>query len=257
MQRPLDGVTLVVTRPAAQAARFIELARGAGAQCLAFPTLRITPLPLAADRIAQLQSHAWDWGIWTSTNAVELGWPALREVAIGRHAAVGRATERALQAQGLTVAVRPDNANSEGLLGTPELHAVHGQRVLLVKGAGGRDLLRETLAARGAHVETLEVYRREQAVPTDAALHSLHAALETRPIVTATSVDVLAALLELAGPSVAAGLRGLALVVPGARVAAAAQQLGWRGAVTVAATAEDDAMLAACIGASGGRPPIA
>jgi uroporphyrinogen-III synthase len=144
------------------------------------------------------------------------------------------------------------------LLAAPELQAVQGRRILLVKGEGGRDLLRETLTSRGAEVSTLETYRREPVVPTAAALQSLHEALETRLIVTATSVEVLDALLNLVPRPQAERVRDLPLVVPGPRVAAAAaRQFGWRGAVAIAATAEDDAMLAATVAAAGSRSPAA
>jgi len=43
---PLDGVTIVVTRPAAQASRLLELARAAGAACIPYPTLQIERIAL-------------------------------------------------------------------------------------------------------------------------------------------------------------------------------------------------------------------
>ena len=158
MSAPLDGRTLVVTRPAAQAGRVIELATRAGARCIAFPTLDIERLPLSADSLEDLGRADWDWAIYTSTNAVEATFDALGRAPATRHAAaVGRATARALEQRGVSVSLRPETANSEGLLATPELQDVANTRVLLVKGAGGRDLLRETQTVRGAHVCTLAV----------------------------------------------------------------------------------------------------
>jgi uroporphyrinogen-III synthase len=51
-------------------------------------------------------------------------------------------------------------ADSEALLALPEMAQLAGARVLILRGAGGRELLGETLAARGAQVEVAEVYRR-------------------------------------------------------------------------------------------------
>jgi uroporphyrinogen-III synthase len=75
--------------------------------------------------------------------------------------------------------------------------------------------------------------------------------------VTATSAEILRALLENATAADAARLRQLALVVPGSRVALEALRQDWTGPVTQAATAEDDAMLAAVVRAAtaGPTPP--
>src|SRR5262249_5931396 len=76
-------------------------------------------------------------------------------------AAVGSGTRRALQALGARRVLAPeDGADSEALLALPELHDVAGKRILIVRGEGGRELLAETLVARGARTEYLECYRR-------------------------------------------------------------------------------------------------
>jgi uroporphyrinogen-III synthase len=247
VKRTLDGVTVVVTRPAAQAARFIELATAAGATCLAYPTLLIEPLALAPATLAQLQERRWDWAIFTSTNAVSLAFANLARPLAAKHAAVGRATARALEQAGVTVDARPENATSEGLLALPEFAQLADRSVLLVKGAGGRDLLPTELRIRGATVLELEVYRRVVAAPAEAAAAALHAAFDSgrRMLVTVTSAEILRALLEGVDTVDAARLREQPLVVPGSRVALEALRQGWTGPLTHAATAEDEAMLAA------------
>ncbi|MCE3284127.1 MAG: uroporphyrinogen synthase [Steroidobacteraceae bacterium] len=260
MSASLEGRTIVVTRPAAQSGRFIELATQAGARCIAFPTLEVERLPLSEDTLGDAQRADWDWAIYTSTNAVEAAFDALgRAPAARRAAAVGRATARALEQRGVGVSLRPETANSEGLLAAPELQTVTNARVLLVKGAGGRDLLRATLTARGARVFILEVYRRALAQPTDEARSTLHATLvhDLHVVVAVTSADVLAALLQLVGADDAALLRTRTLLAPGARVVATARELGWTGPIVQAATAEDDAMLRALQDVSAGTAPPA
>lgn len=255
MNAPLDGLTLVVTRPAAQAGPFLALAGGAGAHCLAFPTLEIERLALTPPARAAVLAAPWDWAIYTSTNAVEAAFAELGPLPAQHLAAVGRATARALEQRGLAPRLRPGSANSEGLLALPDLQDVAGQRVLLVKGAGGRDLLRATLEARGAHVETVELYRRAPARPSPESAEALLAALasrERRLVVAVTSVEVLEALLALVPVHAADRLRTAALLVPGARVAGAARDAGWTGTVVQAATAEDHAMLEALVAWAGG-----
>jgi uroporphyrinogen-III synthase len=255
---PLDGVTIVVTRPATQASRFLELARAAGAVCISYPTLQIDRIALDDATRARLQSHAWDWAICTSANAVESALEQCSAPLAARHAAIGRATARALEQHGVKVDTRPERANSEGLLELPEFAALAGRGVLLVKGSGGRELLREALRARGADVLELEVYRRSVTAPTAAAAAQLHVAL-TNPgplVVAVTSAEVLQSLLELVDDDDGARLRSRTLLVPGPRVATVGERLGWTGPVVVAATAEDETMLAALMDlAAGSKPP--
>jgi uroporphyrinogen-III synthase len=252
---PLAGITLVVTRPAAQAGPFIQLATAAGAACVAFPTLEIEPVAADAATLSRLRDGDWDWAIFTSTNAVECGWAALAATRVARVAAVGRATARALEARGRQVDARPESANSEGLLALPGFADMAGRRVLVVKGSGGRDLLRRELVARGAEVLELDVYRRRLARPEAAALQALHGALGAQGTwVAVTSAEVLEALLQLVTPQAQAALVKSALLVPGERVAATARRLGWRGPVVASPTAEDATMLEALRLHLKGRP---
>jgi uroporphyrinogen III methyltransferase/synthase len=98
---------------------------------------------------------------------VSLVWEALR--AEGRDAralaglkvcAVGPATAEALLARGIAVDVVPKRFVAEGLLealhGRGDLHAA---RVLYATAAGARDVLPVGLAAAGAEVDVLPIYR--------------------------------------------------------------------------------------------------
>jgi uroporphyrinogen-III synthase len=256
---PLDGITVVVTRPATQAGRFLELARAAGAACIPYPTLQIDRIELNHATRTRLASRTWDWAIFTSANAVDSALEQCPPPLARRHAAVGKATARALEQRGVKVDARPASANSEGLLELPEFAGLAGRGVLLVKGSGGRELLRDALQARGAEVLELEVYRRSVASPTETAKDQLHLALSSadRLVVAVTSAEVLQSLLDHVADDEAARLRNRTLLVPGPRVAATAAQLGWTGPVVEAATAEDEAMLDALRGLTAGSTPPA
>jgi uroporphyrinogen-III synthase len=255
---PLDGVTIVVTRPAAQATRFLALARAAGAACIPYPALQIDRIVLDDVTRTRLRSRTWDWAIFTSANAVESALAQCPAPLATRHAAIGRATARALEERGVKVDTRPESANSEGLLELPEFAALAGRSVLLVKGSGGRELLRDALRARGADVLELEVYRRSVTAPTAVAAAQLRVALASPGllVVVVTSAEVLQSLLEHVAGDDGARLRSRTLLVPGPRVAAAGERLGWTGPIVAATTAEDEAMLAALTNlAAGSRPP--
>lgn len=261
MTAPLAGRVVVVTRPAAQAGRFAALVEAAGARPLLLPTLEIATLELDADQRGRLSPDGFDWAIFTSSNAVRAALAQLPRPRRARIAAVGRATAGALEQQGLEVAAVPaTTSDSEGLLELDCFANLQGQRVLILKGRGGRTLLREELARRGAEVVLGDVYeRRRAAVSPDDVAALCRACAAGRAVVTATSAEVLAALLELAPEQACPRLRDADLLVPGERVAAAARDGGWRGRVIVAPSAEDASMaqtLASSLG-PGSRPGAA
>lgn len=261
MTLPLAGLVVVVTRPAGQAARFAALVTAAGAQPLLLPTLDIETVPLDADLRSRWAPDAFDWTIFTSTNAVESSLEQLPRPQRTQVAAIGRATARALVQRGIPVAAVPQTtSDSEGLLALDCFADLRGQRVLILRGRGGRTLLSGELARRGAQVVLGDVYERRRAVAQPDALAALrHACDAGTAAIAATSAEVLAALIDLAPEADCPRLRDALLLVPGERVAAAARGLGWRGRVVVAPSAEDetmaDALCRACVDRS--RPGAA
>jgi uroporphyrinogen-III synthase len=249
----LEGIIVVVTRPARQAGRFLALLQDAGAAAILLPVIEIEPIELDAPSRARLAPDDFDWTIYTSANAVDGSLQQLPPPSRTRVAAIGHATARALGEQGIRVdAVPQGTSDSEGLLALAPFADLRGQRVLILKGAGGRTLLREELARRGAEVVLGEVYRRRPAVADPVALDALRAASgSTRLVVAVTSSEVLGALLNSAPDDRLPRLRDATLLVPGERVATAAREIGWRGALIVATSAEDGAMLAALARHSG------
>lgn len=97
--------------------------------------------------------------------ALDRFWPQL-PVGIS-YFSVGRATAATLYEQlGVHVHVPSPTAGedtSEALLSLSALQQLEHQRILLVAGEGGRPLLADTLAERGAEVTRLAVYRRRLA----------------------------------------------------------------------------------------------
>jgi uroporphyrinogen-III synthase len=256
--QPLAGLVVVVTRPARQSARFSALLTEHGAAPVAFPTVAIEPVPLGADVRAALGVQPIDWVIYTSANAVEQALAQTGRLPRAATAAIGRATARAVEAAGIHVDAIPEaGVDSEGLLALPAFAAPAGRRMLLFKGAGGRDALRAELVRRGATVVVAEVYRRVPVVPAAGSLEKLASACAMdSAVVAVTSVEVLESLLQLAPATRTPHLVETTLLVPGERVAAAARRHGWRGPIVVARSAEDGAMLDALIErrAAGGSP---
>ena len=243
MTEPLAGRTVLVTRPAPQAAALAQAIEAAGGEAFVFPALAIEAVPHDALQAPLARLREADLAIFISPSAAQFGVAAIQ--AGGGLApateifAVGPGTARALQAQGTRAVITPDGQDSEALLALRQLADVAGKRVVIVRGVGGRTLLADTLAARGAQVGFLECYRR--VLPrADAA--PLLARWQAGGIdaVTVTSAETLHNLAELLGTAGAPLLLRTPLFAPHEKIAAAARRFG---VAHVIATAGGDAGL--------------
>ena len=244
----LQGRTVVVTRPADQAADLIATLQQAGAQPLSLPTLSIEPRVLdQADRQKILDLDQYRAVICVSVNAARLGLDALADYwpQWPLHQlwyAVGPATGAAMQDWGVRVTVGQQGATSETLLDDPQLKMVAGERILILRGEGGRETLADTLRERGARVDYLELYRRVQP-RTDP--QPLLTALEQPdcPILTVTSAEGLRNLMALAGKQLNR-LQQCPLLVVSGRLAEFARQQGFVTVWQAASPAATDIMAA-------------
>ncbi len=240
--KPLRDRGIVVTRPAGQAQRLAALIAAAGGRPIVFPAIEIVPLPAVA-----ANTDGVDLIVFVSPTAVECGLAKVRGSS-ARMAALGRGTKRELQARGVDQVLAPeDGADSEALLALPELQQMTGQRILIVRGEGGRELLGETLAARGAEVAYLECYRR--ALPS-ADTVPLAGAWDRGEVhaVTVSSAQALDNLITLFG---AARLGSRPLFVSHARVAERAREAGISDPIV--AGAHDEEMVLALVAYFGPR----
>ncbi|MFH2140748.1 MAG: uroporphyrinogen-III synthase [Pseudomonadota bacterium] len=241
--RPLAGLTIVVTRPRDQAHGLAASLQALGADPLMLPLLEIAPAPDQAALQAFVQRAAgYQLLIFISPNAVSYGMAALHCIPAGvRVAAVGQGTAKALRKHQAEQVIVPDERfDSEGLLALPELQQVKGWRIAILRGDGGRELLGETLASRGAQVEYVTCYQRRKA-ELDAEVW-----LAAQPdVITVTSSEALAHLWQGLGETAATLARSATLFVAHPRIAEIAQSQGWRQVVT--AVAGDDGMCAGLV----------
>ena len=230
---PLAGRIIAVTRPRAQAAPLANAIAGAGGTPLLFPLLEILPVadPLALENdVARLPGAAL--AIFISPNAVDHALPLI--LAHGPWpvglvpAAVGQGTVKALAARGVTGCIAPrERFDSEALLALPELagERVSGKRVVILRGDGGRELLADTLRARGATVECVACYRR--AGPTG-GVHILMERWRAGRLdaLTVSSSEGLRHLLDLLDAEGCSFLARTPVFVPHARIAENARASG-------------------------------
>lgn len=181
---------VIVTRPQAQAAPWVDALRAVGVDAVAVPLIDIAPaVDRAPLRQAWRQLEGTALMMFVSANAVQhffaarpdgVPWPTGV-----RAGSTGPGTSAALRAAGV-----PEPCIAEPAPGMPfeteSLWAVlsaldwRGRRVLVVRGEDGRDWLADTLRTAGAEVSFLAAYRRAAPRP-DAAGRRVLAEAVARP----------------------------------------------------------------------------
>ncbi len=160
-RRPLQGVTVAVTRARAQASQLSERLRELGAVVVSAPVIRTITLP---GPVPELDDY--DLICFTSPNGVEALFErldgggfdtrAFPDRSRARIAAIGPATARALRKRGITVDVLPERAVGEAL--GDALGNLPVERALVVRAREARDLVPAALRAGGAEVDVVPVY---------------------------------------------------------------------------------------------------
>jgi uroporphyrinogen-III synthase len=245
---PLHGIGVLVTRPTQQAMPLCRLLESQGAHTMRLPALEIKPCDASQAGAHFGAIEAFDFVVFTSANAVRFGSPLLQRSGAATLAAIGPATARALTDRGYAVALLPEHGfTSEALLAEPRFGDLAGQRILLIKGAGGRPTLEQELTRRGAEVFAIDVYQRVAANPSAAELATVHAAFaaDRLHVITATSLDVGQRLLDIVPAELHAQLQKAHWLVPSERVAAGLRERGLHAPLLRAASAEDQDLVAA------------
>lgn len=232
--RPLDGLHIVVTRPAEQGGKLAAAIEANGGSALSFPVLAIfdsaDPRPLleAAARLDE-----FDVAVFVSPNAAEKAlaaitarrpWPAHVTAA-----AMGETSARIIARFGVTGILIPSaRFDSEALLGLAEFRPerMRGRKVAIFRGDTGREVLGEALRARGAQVEYVECYRRGRPDADPAPLFALWQRGEL-DAVTVTSSEGLRNLTDMVGERGEAWLKQTPLFLPHQRIAEEARRLGF------------------------------
>ncbi len=227
----LDGRGVVVTRPAHQAGPLADLIRAAGGKPIIFPVLEIldtADMQALIDVVDRLDDYSL--AIFISPNAVVRAMNqilARRTWPTGlRTAAVGKGGVKELKRFGINDVIVPTRVyDSERLLDLPQLQSVEGQRVVVFRGDGGRELLGDTLTARGARVDYVECYRRVRPRVDAAPLLKAWARNEVHAVIV-TSSEGLRNLFEMIGKLGQSWLRRTLVLAPHSRIVDTARELG-------------------------------
>ena len=235
-EEPLSGWRILTTRASKQSDGLAAPLREMGAEVVEIPTIEIKPPSSYKALDAALKNISkYDWLILTSVNGVEALFARLKKLRIAsaklahlQVAAIGPATQREIEKEGMKVAVTPDRyvaeAVVEALKGETE-----GKRVLLVRAKVARDVLPIELRKAGAKVDVAEAY--ETHVPKDAKakLNRLFSNDTSRPdIVTFTSSSTATNFLALLEKDHWHGLREIWLASIGPVTSETLRQAGFK-----------------------------
>jgi uroporphyrinogen-III synthase len=243
-------VRVLVTRPRDQAEALARLIEARGGEAIRFPVIEIAE-PRDTRALLAVIDRLKDFAlaIFISPNAVNramnliLARGGLPEAM--RVACVGRGSARELKHFGIdNTIVPPGRFDSEALLELPELQQVAGKRIVIFRGDGGRELLGDTLRARGAGIEYAECYRRVRPNTDTTPLLRRWTRGEI-DLVSVTSVDGLRNLFDMVGKAGQQWLIRTPIVVVSERMAQVCRELGFKTEPRVTATASDEAILKA------------
>jgi uroporphyrinogen-III synthase len=235
---PLVGQHILVTRPVGQAATLMAGIEQLGGRVTHIPFLAIEPASDLVD-LGCIAAHieTYQACIFVSANAVHSAWSLLT----GQQpwpeslaaAVVGPGTARVLRKFGVSHVVQPEvQFDSEGLLALPFFSSeqCEGRAFALIRGEGGRDLIARTLRERGGRVDEATVYQRS--LDPDAVMSALRLMDTDQPsAMIVTSSESLQRFLMAAPDSLAQVMRRLTMVVPHARIAQTATDLGYENVV--------------------------
>ena len=239
----------MITRPAHQAGKLAQGIKAAGGETFLFPTLDIIPSVLSEENKEKIQHlKQYDIVIFISPNAVEHGLTQIQALTeLPENTLLATIGEGSAKALNQRLGKRPDivpqeNFNSEGLLATTEMQDVDKKRILIIRGNGGREHLKNTLQKRGALVEYLNVYER---IKPETNTTELEQYLQNNQIaaIVITSAESLKNLLELAPAKVTPLLLQVPLLLINQRLVKIAKEAKFSGHLFIASKAGDDAII--------------
>lgn len=239
----------MITRPAHQAGKLADEIAAAGGTSFLFPTIEISSTKLCSEDKQNIQHITqYDIIIFISPNAVEHG---LNQIQTLTHlpdtiqlATIGQGSAKALKSK---LGKQPDicpkeNFNSEGLLATAAMQNVSDNRILIIRGNGGREYLKQTLEQRGAIVDYLNVYQRTKPLTDNSELEQYLQNNEIAAIVI-TSTESLKNLVELTPPKVKVNLLQIPLLLINKRIVEFAKKTGFENKLIISTEASDEAIV--------------
>ncbi len=238
---------MLLTRTEAESRALAARLASLGARVAVEPVLAFESLAGSAPaRAAAERAGLYDVLVFTSPNGVRFFAEALRlagrgpKDVLGRVAAVGPGTAKALEEAGLTVHLVAEDSRAEGLAEALGADVRPGMRVLWARPESAREVLGEALRAAGAEVDEVALYRTVGSSRASAAASGI--ANGEYDAVVFASPSALRLLLDAAGEGRAAAEEGLARakrVAIGEVTASALARAGFPAAAVADAPTDD------------------
>lgn len=224
------GHRVLVTRAADQADGLVSKLERAGLDPVLVPAIAIELEPPGGELDAAVRLlGTYAWAVVTSANGaraiVDAASRAASDPRRPSWAAIGPATRRVLEAEGIEVALQPTRSSATATAAEVPLEA--GDRVLVVRGDLAGDDVALVLRARGAEVDDVIGYRTREAPEPSRPL--LRRALAAGPFaaVLFTSGSTVRGLMALADAELL-DVTSIPAVCIGPETAAAAEEAGFR-----------------------------
>lgn len=165
--RPLFGKRVVVTRTRQQSSELSKKLAQLGADVIELPTIRIEqPKDLKTFGQLVMDSHTYDWIVFTSPNGVERFFEMFyklyhdaRSIGGAKIAAIGPGTAEKIKQFHLAVDLLPEKFVAEGLIAAFKDQNVENQTILWVKAEQAREVITNELTGMGAIVDEAIAYR--------------------------------------------------------------------------------------------------
>lgn len=227
----LEGRRVLVCRPEPSATELATVLESVGAKVKRLPCIEIQRSEVSGEQ----KQHIYDldqyekvvvvsqFSAQAIAEEVDALWPQhpTNQTWFG----IGRKTSQCLEEAGFKTYNPNADLSSEALLSEPKLKQVKGEKILLVKGHGGRSKLEQGLRDRGAKVHTIELYKRVKPSYSEAILNDAINDFQADSIIT-LSAETLDNFHGFA-KSVSTTPKHAVLVVPSSRVAKHATSLGY------------------------------
>lgn len=166
-KRPLLGKKIMITRARAQASDLVEKLSSLGAECIEYPTIKITApddsKPLS-DSINNIKNYSWL--IFTSVNGVKYFFDELfkkgfdsRVLGHLKTAVIGPATRDELRKYGINSDIIPKSYRAESVVEAFENIDIKGKKILIPRAMEARAVLPQELRKMGAEVDEITAYK--------------------------------------------------------------------------------------------------
>ncbi len=246
LKEPLNGLNVLITRPAHQAGHLTQKIITLGAKALGFPTIEISRSEHCQEtRQINKTIGQYDIALFVSQNAVQYAfqfidhskWPEALKIGV-----IGKGSADCLQQFSLQSMAMPNQTyNSEGLLNSELLHHVKDKKIIIFRGQAGRNLLGDTLIERGADIDYCEVYHR--GIPAVSSNEYAHIFKNKPDIAIFTSSEGLLHAFKMLKPEHAKTILQTPWLLISERMKKTAYNLGHNSDIIIAQQASDDGII--------------